>query len=407
MKKCSGCYKEFEGGYCASCCRKLFNGKKVSPILPFETPKDENLKEYQNKTKKLSISGVQLKYSLRLENDELVLAENHGQFILKPIPPTIQIQKNNQAPENEHLTMQIAAQVFGINTAENALIYFKDGTPAYVTRRFDVKSDGSKYQQEDMAQLSGRTKQSHGDDFKYEGTYEEVGKLISQYTAAKLPALERFFETIVFNYIFSNGDAHLKNFSLIQTDMGDYTLSKAYDLISTAIHTPGEYATALTLYDGDIDHEFYNINGMYGQAAFRELAVKLGIPLVRIDRIITKIISSKEKVRNMIVASFLSEEAKTIYLENYIARIGLMGMTHAMLLKAIGQIGKEIPTNKDVELIMSRGRKTTGRFVSKLGDNKYSFIETSKLKAYHQTLNPALTTVIDADQLYDAISLES
>ena len=34
-------------------------------------------------------------------------------------------------PANEHLTMQIARQVYGIETAENALIFFNDGTPAY------------------------------------------------------------------------------------------------------------------------------------------------------------------------------------------------------------------------------------------------------------------------------------
>jgi serine/threonine-protein kinase HipA len=46
-------------------------------------------------------------------------------------------------PANEHLTMQIARQVYGIETAENALIFFKDGAPAYITKRFDVKEDGN------------------------------------------------------------------------------------------------------------------------------------------------------------------------------------------------------------------------------------------------------------------------
>ena len=35
--------------------------------------------------------------------------------------------------------MQIAKQVYGINAAENAIIFFKDGSPAYITKRFDVK----------------------------------------------------------------------------------------------------------------------------------------------------------------------------------------------------------------------------------------------------------------------------
>jgi serine/threonine-protein kinase HipA len=56
--------------------------------------------------------------------------------------------------------MQIAKQVYGINTAENAMIFFKDGTPAYITRRFDVKKEGEKWGKEDFASLSGKTKES-------------------------------------------------------------------------------------------------------------------------------------------------------------------------------------------------------------------------------------------------------
>jgi serine/threonine-protein kinase HipA len=56
-------------------------------------------------------------------------------------------------PANEHLTMQIAAQVFGIETAENALVFFKDGTPAYITTRFDTLPNGSKLAQKDFLPL--------------------------------------------------------------------------------------------------------------------------------------------------------------------------------------------------------------------------------------------------------------
>ena len=72
-----------------------------------------------------------------------------------------------------------------------------------------------------------------------------------------MPALENYFRLILFNYLLSNGDAHLKNFSLIQTSMGDYSLSPAYDLMSTVLHMPDERDTALDLYIGDIDSKFY------------------------------------------------------------------------------------------------------------------------------------------------------
>ena len=176
----------------------------VSSILSFDAPKEENLKIFQEHSKKLSISGVQLKYSLKLINNQLELCEKGGEYILKPIPVARQLSELVSAPENEHLTMQIAEKVFNINTASNGLIYFKDGQPAYITKRFDVINDERKFLQEDFAQLLSRSKQTHGETFKYEGNYEEIGNLIKRYVAASIPALEKFFKLIVFNYIISN-----------------------------------------------------------------------------------------------------------------------------------------------------------------------------------------------------------
>lgn len=49
--------------------------------------------------------------------------------------------------------MQIAWQIFKIETAENGLVFFKNGIPAYLTKRFDVKKDKSKLSVEDFASL--------------------------------------------------------------------------------------------------------------------------------------------------------------------------------------------------------------------------------------------------------------
>lgn len=315
--RCYGCYKEHIEGYCATCRKKLFDGKKVSHVLSFDTPKDENLPSYQEKTKRLSISGVQLKYSVRLEGKELVLTERQGEYILKPIPPTSLIVLQDQAPENEHLTMQLATQLFKIPVAENALIYFKDGAPAYITKRFDVKPDGTKYLQEDFAQISGKTKKSDGEDYKYSGTYEEIGQLIKEKVAAYPPVLEELFKLVVFNYVFSNGDAHLKNFSLIQTEYGDYMLTRAYDLMCTVIHTPNESDTALDLYKGDMDSAFFSKHGYYGRPNFEELSEKIGMVPKRAQHIIETILKQPQDVLNMIDQSFLSDEAKEKYFRSH------------------------------------------------------------------------------------------
>ncbi|MCG9900772.1 MAG: HipA domain-containing protein [Hydrotalea sp.] len=319
--QCKGCYKEVKDGYCLSCRKSMFNGLRTSPVLPFETPKDENLISFQEHSKRLSISGVQLKYSLRLEDKKLVLTQKGGEYILKPIPPAQQLFYVDQVPENEHLTMQIAKQIFNIPTAENVLIHFQDGTPAYLTKRFDIAADGSKYLQEDLAQLTSRTSKTHGETFKYKGTYEEIGKLIEKFVPASVIAAERFFHQVVFNYVFSNGDAHLKNFSLYRTQEGEYQLTPAYDLLTTVIHSPIESDTALDLYEGDLQSEFYSRYGFYGRPNFLELAKRLLIKPSRAERILDSYPAAFEKIKVMVANSFLNNPIKEIYINNIIDKM--------------------------------------------------------------------------------------
>jgi serine/threonine-protein kinase HipA len=319
---CLGCYKKVQKNeYCLSCRKKLFGGNRVSPVLDLDKPKPENISMYNEHTKRLSISGVQLKYSLRLVGNTLELCEKNGQYILKPIPSTDHLVSMEDAPENEHLTMQIAAQVFKIKAAHNALIYFKDGTPAYLTKRFDVKTNGTKYIQEDFAQITNRTKETHGESYKYEGSYLDIGKLLKQHVPASMVAIESFFKTVIFNYIFSNGDAHLKNFSLIRNDSGELELSPAYDLMSTIIHTPGESDTALHLFENDHESADYATYGHCGRSEFVALAQKLGIVEVRYLRIIDGFLEKKADVVEYINNSLLSLGAKQQYHDNFMERI--------------------------------------------------------------------------------------
>ncbi len=310
---CKGCYKEIVDGYCLSCRKKLFGKIKIASVLDFDAPKAENLGIYQEYSKQLSVSGVQLKYSLTMENHRLELSKKDRRYILKPIPPAQQLKDLADVPENEHLTMQIAEQVFGIKTAANALIYFKDGLPAYITKRFDVANDGKKILQEDFAQLSNRTKKTHGETYKYDGSYEEIGSLIIRFVPAYMPALEQFFTMIIFNYVVSNGDAHLKNFSLTTDENGESRLTPAYDLLSTVLHTPMESDVALNLYPGDIHSAFYSRYGYYGKPNFQELAIKLGMIPKRADRIIDSFLPKQNLVENFIRNSFLSEPVKERY----------------------------------------------------------------------------------------------
>ncbi len=303
--------------------------------------------------------------------------------------------------------MQMATRLFDIHTAANGLIYFNDGTPAYLTKRFDLRPEGGKYQQEDMAQLSGRTRFTHGEDFKYGGTYEEIGRLISDYVAAYMPALEQFFRVVAFNYLFSNGDAHLKNFSLIQTTMGDYTLAPAYDLMSTVLHTPLESDTALDLYSGSMNDPFYASFGYYGQKAFRQLADKIGIIPTRRDRIMTQLLSSTPQVVNMIEQSFLIEKAKADYLYAYNDKISRMGMTKDMIGKIINPEypGVYAPTENLIKLSLLDGKTLIGYFAQidnsdeLQKENKYSFVEKNNVTNYRTNYDTKYITIVEGDLL--------
>lgn len=319
--QCKGCYKKEEQSYCLKCRKKLFEKLRVQPVLSFPAPVAGNLYNYKEHTKLLSISGVQLKYSLVLQDKELAMTNIAGHFILKPIPPINYLKHINSVPENEHLTMQVASQVFGIHTAENAIVDFPDGTPAYITKRFDLRPQGGKYQQEDFAQLTNRSNETHGEQFKYDGTYEEIGLLIKKYVAAYMPALETFFCIVVFNYVFANGDAHLKNFSLIRLDSGEYTLTPAYDLMCTQIHTVDESDTALDLYQGWMESPYYSQYGHYGRIDFEELAKRLGLQEKRYTRIIEMFIQKQDRVLQMIDNSFLLKEVKGLYKNYFLERL--------------------------------------------------------------------------------------
>src|SRR5680860_654246 len=153
IKYCPGTLSEGFNSYSKTCLKKVFYGKKVRHILPYNSPQlnEDVAQKFIENRKRISISGVQEKLSLILDKNNLRLtnAGEQGNYIIKPIPRDL--LKTDQVPANEHLTMQIANQVYGIQTAENALAFFKNGEPVYITKRFDVKKDGAKWGKEDFA----------------------------------------------------------------------------------------------------------------------------------------------------------------------------------------------------------------------------------------------------------------
>jgi len=322
--KCYSCLKTIKSQYpyCKSCQKTLFDGKKIKPL---DFDKTEFYEIKRKMTNRISLSGVQDKISLGYgNNNDLIPVSTNGKFILKPIPKNHESAINlDDIAANEHLSMQISLQVFKIPTALNALIEFKDGELAYITKRFDYSVKyNKKLDQEDFASILSYTEDFNGRNYKYESSYEECAYSIKKFVAAYIPALEDFYKRIILNYLIGNGDAHLKNFSLIR-DYGrsDYSLSPNYDLLFTRFHLKEESDIAgLSLFQ-EYETEAFGAMGYYTLQDFEEFAKLIGIPDKRVIKIFEFILSQTNKVYELIDRSFLSDNAKEAYKNNYDNRL--------------------------------------------------------------------------------------
>jgi serine/threonine-protein kinase HipA len=317
IKYCPGTLAAGFETYSRTCLNKVFQGKKVFHLLPYDSPASnaETDKLFDANRKRISISGVQEKFSVLLEKNKLRLVNDgeRGTYILKPIPGAG--KRLNQMPANEHLTMQIASQIYGIETAENALIFFKNGTPAYITKRFDVGAGGVKLAQDDFASLAGRSPQTHGEHYKYLGNYLEIFQLMQAHLPAYKLEATKLMKILVFNYLFSNGDAHFKNFSLLETKLGDYRLSPAYDLLNSRIHIEDK---DFALDDGLLPKHLRQ--GKIIQQ-FGTLASEAGISTKMYDEMMLLMLSKSDKVKKLVAASYLNDSTKKSYIQHYNARL--------------------------------------------------------------------------------------
>ena len=185
---------------------------------------------------RFSLAGVALKFSMLAQGDRLTVpaAGEHGDWLVK-FPD----YKFADVPRNE-FTMMSLARAVGIDVPETRLIHRDELSDvpsrlwpnseqwAYAIRRFDRLADEgrSTVHIEDFAQV--RNKYPYA---KYEGSFDTVAALA--YRGRDLRALQESARRIAFNVLIGNGDAHLKNWSLIYLDRRIPTLSPVYDLVST------------------------------------------------------------------------------------------------------------------------------------------------------------------------------
>jgi serine/threonine-protein kinase HipA len=211
------------GRYHPKCLKELF-GVRRAPVVDVELAKLHTVA--QAMVGHTSLSGVQRKVSVGLTADRATLqvAIEGGNFILKP-----QAQTFPNLPENEHLTMRMAAAA-GIEIPPCGLVYLRDDTLGYISRRFDRVPPNAKLLQEDFCQLAGFSPKQ-----KYEGSAELCARLVHRFASEPVVEALKLFRRMVFTWWTGNGDMHLKNFSLLRGVEGVYRLSPAYDLLCTSL----------------------------------------------------------------------------------------------------------------------------------------------------------------------------
>jgi len=230
----------------------------AEPISPENTP-DELLYSYKkvkniqynnpNNRNKFSLAGVQMKFSMKEKDGRYNLSNNEelGDWIVKT-PST----QHKDVPQNEYSTMTLAA-LAGVDIPEVKLvdlnklsklpqINLPDEKYAFAIKRFD-RNNEHRIHTEDFAQVL--VKYPHD---KYNAAnYEQIGKIIYQYSEKGLNDAQQLARRLLINILLANGDAHLKNWSLIYPDQRTPRLSPAYDILTTRVYIENEQHFALNL----------------------------------------------------------------------------------------------------------------------------------------------------------------
>lgn len=151
------------------------------------------------------------------------------------------------------LICTLGAAAAGIATAR---VRLSDNRQFLVVDRFDLLPDGKYLGLEDFCVLDGR--RAHG---RYDGSYEGIAKRMTSFVSASAlaRALEQYALQVVYACTIGNGDAHLKNFSVLYRHAEDLVdLAPAYDLVSTLPYLPRD-SLALTM---DGSKRFPNRSGL-------------------------------------------------------------------------------------------------------------------------------------------------
>jgi serine/threonine-protein kinase HipA len=198
---------------------------------------------------KFSLAGIQMKFSMKQKDGRYNLSKGDalGDWIVKT-PST----KYKNVPANEFTAMTLAS-VAGVDVPEIKLVELDklDNLPpinlpdeklAFAIKRFD-RSNNQRIHMEDFAQVL--VKYPHE---KYKSaSYEQIAKILYNYSGDGLADTQQFARRLLANILLANGDAHIKNWSLLYSNKITPRLSPAYDIVTTSVYIENERQYALNL----------------------------------------------------------------------------------------------------------------------------------------------------------------
>lgn len=169
---------------------------------------------------KNAISGVQPKTIAVLRDKEKL---DTKEYIIKTWGDEYQ-----DLALNEYFCLSVAKRA-GIKTAN---VRLSKNNKFLIVEKFTLKNDGTMLGFEEILSLMNKNK-----DSKYDGSYEQIAKVIYGYSTNKKESMVQFYKTVVINYLVKNGDAHLKNFGLLfDDDFKNIYYSPAYDIVNTVVY---------------------------------------------------------------------------------------------------------------------------------------------------------------------------
>lgn len=209
---------------------------------PLEVPEDVDPEHADEGSgpMKFSLAGVQLKFSaFRHDRGLTIPVQGFGGDWIVKLPD----QRFEGVPENEWSMLEWA-RLAGLDVPATELVPVEriDGLPqavrdrggrALAVTRFDREPEG-RIHTEDFNQVLNQRPGA-----KYEGAnYETIARILL--SLDRRADVDEFIRRLVFNLVIGNGDAHLKNWSLIYRDRVRPELAPGYDFVSTAAFMPDD-----------------------------------------------------------------------------------------------------------------------------------------------------------------------